>query len=126
MEKMAGKNRTHLLTHLFTTIGLTVILLIAVNYCDSDEAPSPEADPRIRELLKSLGENVIVPAYTQFLQDAQELKTKTEAYRASVQMADGNEAEKSAQARSAWQKAMRSWQRAELMQIGPAAQTGNA
>jgi len=67
-----------------------------------------------RALLASLAEHVIIKTYTDFLAAAQTLVTATAAYAASPD-ADGQE-----QARAAFADAMNIWQRAEVLQIGPA------
>jgi predicted lipoprotein len=67
-----------------------------------------------RALLVSLGEGVIVPAYRDFAAAAATLEQAATAHAAS-----GGSAEKQA-LEAAWRTALSAWQRAELMQLGPA------
>lgn len=67
-----------------------------------------------RAVLVSIGENVLMPALRDFESDAAALMIATEALRVS-----GTPEARDA-ARAAWREAMRSWERAEMLQVGPA------
>jgi predicted lipoprotein len=99
--------------------GLLVLGMCVLWACTKEEAAAPKEDPaaaaRRREALVNLSERVYLPAYQAFLGKAKKLATATKSYAASL-----SEADRSA-AQSAWKSAMAAWERAELMQVGPAA-----
>ncbi|HXG63091.1 MAG TPA: imelysin family protein [Planctomycetota bacterium] len=66
-------------------------------------------------LLANLAANLVLPVYEDFVAKAQALKTAADAYAADVADPDLRAA-----ARQAWKDAMDVWQRAELLQFGPA------
>jgi len=66
-----------------------------------------------RAVLVSIGERVILPTLRDFEADAQALVAATAAAR------DSGSAESRAAAREAWREAMRSWERVEMLQVGP-------
>ena len=72
-----------------------------------------------RELLASLGDNVILPTLRDFAQAASALETATATY------AQSGSSDDRAAAQQAWRDAMSLWQRAEVMQIGPAGVMGD-
>jgi predicted lipoprotein len=74
--------------------------------------------PARRVLLRNLGERVIIPTYKDAEAQARAL-AKSSATLAAAQT-DAN----LKGARAAWTKAMLSWERAEVMQVGPAASKG--
>lgn len=83
------------------------------------DAAAPDAPVRIgadatRAVLVSIGENVLMPALRDFESDAAALVVATEALRVS-----GTPEARDA-ARAAWRESMRSWERVEMMQVGPA------
>ena len=71
-----------------------------------------------RQLLESVSENVIIPALVEFAESATALQTAAETY-----ASDPSETHLTA-AQNAWREAMKSWQRVEVMQIGPAGMMG--
>lgn len=71
-----------------------------------------------RELLASLGEKVIVATYEEFAEKAAALEAAATAYAQSNDPADR------ATLQQAWRDAMAVWQRAEVMQVGPAGVSG--
>ena len=84
--------------------------------------PSTGAGPSTldkRELLASLADNVILPTLRDFAQVAAALETATAGYAQSGSSDDRDAAQQ------AWRDAMSVWQRAELMQIGPAGVMGD-
>ncbi|MSP25907.1 MAG: hypothetical protein EXR75_12255 [Myxococcales bacterium] len=70
-------------------------------------------------LLQNLGEHVVLATYQAFATEAKALASACDAW----QSADTSEARAAARAdaQAAWRDAMKVWQSAELMQIGPAA-----
>jgi predicted lipoprotein len=81
-------------------------------------SPTPGAvvgDAARRAVLKDLGERVIVPALQDFDADAQALAAAVTA----LSEAPGGVGER-ADAQAAWREAMASWQRSEVLQVGPA------
>lgn len=84
-----------------------------------DDGP-PDATPINFDragMISHIGENVVIPTFEQFRDDADALSTAVAAYCAAVGTA--NEATALAEARSTWRAAMSSWQTAELMTFGP-------
>ncbi len=77
------------------------------------DGPRPAADVH-RELLKSLGETIIVPIYKDFHAACEELEVAASAYANSVSEEDR------AATQLAWRTAMSLWQHAEVFQVGPA------
>ena len=105
-----------------TSHGLLLASLVVFLGCDGD-APADAGRPdgleaRKREILASLGERVILPTLRDFASAAAALEVATGANAADP--ADANRAA----AQAAWRQAMLVWERAELMQIGPAGMGG--
>jgi uncharacterized protein len=69
-------------------------------------------------LLDHLGSAVILATYEQFVKDAAALEDAAASYAGSLSAADREAVQ------DAWRKAMSTWERAELMQIGPAGVSG--
>ncbi len=67
------------------------------------------------DVVRSLGENVVLPVYEEFASRADSLVSDLDAYAAAPSV-DTRRA-----AQDAWSRAIDLWQRAELMQLGPAA-----
>lgn len=82
--------------------------------------PTPTGDEARREVLAALGNDVIVPALTEFTAASAALETAATAYAA----APGDAAARTA-TRAAWEAAMASWQRSEVLQLGPAGRSQN-
>ena len=75
-------------------------------------------------LLASVGTNGILPTLRAFVTAADGLAAATVAHRSAVDSAGGRSAAGAATlpiAQQAWRDAMAAWQRAEVMQVGPAA-----
>jgi predicted lipoprotein len=77
-----------------------------------------EGAPARRAALRSIAENVIVPTYREFRERAEALKT------AAATLAADPSADNRAAAQAAWTEATALWQRAELLQVGPAGVAG--
>lgn len=73
-----------------------------------------------REVLQDIGEEIILPALRDFHDKATALNTAAAALADSPASTDAREA-----ARSAWDAAMDSWQRNEVLQVGPAGRSTN-
>jgi predicted lipoprotein len=104
--------------------GLCLLLASVVAFlgCDGD-APADAGPPdgleaRKREILASLGERVILPTLRDFADAAAALEVAT-----AENAADPTDVNRAA-AQAAWRGAMLVWERAELMQIGPAGMGG--
>lgn len=80
-----------------------------------ETGPLPEDVDR-RDVLRSIADNVVIPATVEFADLAAQLRTATEA----LANTGGGATELDA-AQSAWTSAATQWQLLELMQIGPAA-----
>ncbi len=93
-------------------------LLALLVACDGGPPPD-ELAPRKREVLASIGENVILPVYRNFADAAAALEVATQAYAADPSLANR------AAAQAAWIAAMDLWQYAELTQLGPAGPGGS-
>lgn len=90
-------------------------------------APSPPPDPppatgddARRVVLTDIGEDIILPALREFAIDAAALQTAT----TSLAVTPGDTAALDA-AKAAWNTAMDSWQRNEVLQVGPAGRSTN-
>jgi uncharacterized protein len=84
----------------------------------SDETTASNFD--VRPLLANVGSNVVLATLTEFAASAAALEQACDAYATS-----GADDDRDA-ARQAWRDAMRIWQRAEVMQVGPAGVMGVA
>ncbi|WP_420468362.1 imelysin family protein [Panacagrimonas sp.] len=73
-----------------------------------------------REVLKDIGEQIILPALRDFDDRAAALNIAAAAYADTPASADARDA-----ARAAWDAAMDSWQRNEVLQVGPAGRSTN-
>ncbi len=71
------------------------------------------------EILRSEVEHVLAPAFASFESAAKELDTKVAAWAAATAAGDDATAARD-DARAAYREAMAQWQRAEVLQIGPA------
>ncbi len=75
-----------------------------------------------RALFQNLGANVILPTYRDFAAKALSLEQAAAAWEGAL--GTSNEATAREAAQQAWRGAMSVWQRAELMQVGPAGAMG--
>lgn len=97
------------------------LVALAVSCDGATGAPDAGGDAladRKREVLASLGANVILPTYRDFAAEAAALVTATDAL-----AADPSEANRAA-AQEAWVAAMSVWQRAEMFPMGMAGMSG--
>lgn len=99
------------------------LFCLALSCSPGDGAPLGEPDAASDDfdrqaLLAHVAETVLAETYGAFAVRAEEVHTATEAYCAAL----GTESVDSARsaAMDAWRAAMLSWQRAQLMQVGPA------
>lgn len=99
-----------------------LVTVLAFVGCDGagagDDAGANDLSARKREVLASLGESVILPTLSEFARSSGALEVAVAAY-ASEANADTRAA-----AQDAWVEAMAIWERAELMQFGPAGMGG--
>lgn len=71
-------------------------------------------------MLASIGERVILPTYRAVAEEAAALEVSAEAYADALATGAADTATRAADAREAYHRTMSAWQRAELMQLGPA------
>lgn len=117
----------HRCIHLTTSLALLTALAVTLG-CDDNSTNNNTAeanggasmideDPDAMELrqqvLSDISEDVILATYTDFAQDARALETAVAAWKQSGSAADR------ASAQGAWRDAIRTWQRAEVYQVGP-------
>ena len=101
------------------TLGVACLTLLVATGCKEDAGPTDSANADAhREVLAAIADNVIIPTTQQFATVAADLQMVTQAY--ATTLTDDNRA--SAQAR--WTAAMAVWQKAELLQVGPAGLMG--
>lgn len=77
-------------------------------------------DDARRAVLKDIGDEIILPALRDFDAKVAELKTAVDTLAATPDDTDALEA-----AQLAWEEAMTSWQRNEVLQVGPAGRSTN-
>ena len=87
--------------------------------CTVGTTPHDEYDPLRLEVTTSIADNVIGPTYAEFDIAADALVAATAAWANAVGSGGDGEAERMA-AQESWNAAMLVWQRAELVQLGPA------
>ena len=117
IEKIQKKSKLSFVV----TLLLFFVLIFVNHYCTNDTNPVV-IDPKIRSLLTNVSQRVVIPAYSDFKQKADALQTATRAYSGSIGTA--NETTRLGEAQTAWRSAMQSWQKTEVMQIGPAGASG--
>lgn len=107
------------------TAAAVLALTVAATGCRDRSGEQPQDDFDRAALLENLGENVILPTYTAFADDANALSEATKAWHDAVVAADGEPATSARDgARAAWRTAMATWQQAEVFQVGPAGPSG--
>jgi uncharacterized protein len=102
---------------------LAVLACLSCSDGGSPETPAPMAvNFDYSGMLDHLGSQVVLPTYERFVGDTQALTAAVADYCSAL----GTEQEQDAlaAARSAWTAAIATWQKAELMSIGPAATDG--
>ncbi|MDP9142603.1 MAG: imelysin family protein [Pseudomonadota bacterium] len=112
-----------------TKTGATLFLTLAIAACGGGgggSGPTPTPDPVVdddarREVLASLGEQLILPALRELDTEAENLASRVDALAAAP-----NNATQRTEAQAAWRATMAKVQRAEVFQIGPAAQSMEA
>ena len=87
---------------------------------DSNSSSGPTDNFDRQALLAGVADGVIVPTYRDFVTRAEVLRDRTAEWAAVPDFASADAAAARAAAQTAWSDAMRAWQRAELMQVGPA------
>jgi predicted lipoprotein len=87
--------------------------------CGPDDTDNPTAAAALADVLAAVEPEVVTPTLTRFRADAEALVTAAQAWRVAAEAGDGSTSR--ALAQESWRAAMRTWQQAELMQIGPAA-----
>lgn len=100
---------------------ITVLMAVAVLAACSGAKPEPGGDEK-RAVLKAVGENVIVPTLEGFVAEARVLEQAAAAYATARQA--GPAPTELAAARDAFKVAFLRWQRAEVLQVGPAGAAG--
>ncbi len=92
----------------------------------NNSAPEQPVENNFNEslLLASVVDNVLIPTYSKFAEDANALQTDITAYCATLASGDASNAQQMAQ--QSWKTTMSTWQLAEVMQIGPLADNGYA
>lgn len=80
---------------------------------------TPAGDFDRAPLLQSVGEHVVLPTLRQFATESTALHAASGEWVSAL--GAGNAGDKREAAREAWRTAMRAWQQAEVMQVGPAA-----
>ena len=111
------------------TVLATLVLSVALAGCPSDDFQSFDSnqgdsgsdgdmlvsDTARRAVLSDIGASIIVPALRAFSDDADALQVAVDAHADNPGDATARDA-----AQAAWQAAMASWQRNEVLQLGPA------
>ena len=91
----------------------------------TEKEPHPADEVDLSGILTSLGENVIVPIYTDFHTAAVALETAASAYYDAL--GDGTDAAAALTTlEEGWKTTMAAWQQAEMLQIGPAGSSADA
>ena len=99
------------------------LTIVAAAGCSKTKEPTgvaPNFDRR--SMLMQIGEDIILPTYREFATSTSSMATTVQAFASA--RATGPAPRERAAAQQAWRSAMKIWQRAELMQIGPAASAG--
>ena len=121
---MAGKGRFAARIDWATTAALfCVVGLFRLTGCSTDPAPNPQDGFDRAQMLASTTEGAILPTYIEFANQAAGLQSATAAWLAARESGELGETER-ALAQEAWRATMTSWQRAEVMQLGPAGAEG--
>lgn len=115
---------------------LRLFLLLAVVFvsasipgCRSVSTGDDGASEERRRLVGELGRNVIVPTCEKFVSRAEALSAATSEWADALRSGEGDTTGENGSVipeavRDAWREAMVAWQRAEVMQVGPAAPRG--
>ena len=99
---------------------LAALLVIATCGCGDEGGPAMPTDNFDRAaMLANLGDNLLVPAYTEFATTSASLATDLGAYCDAIDGAGETAALEAAQ--TSWRATMDAWQLAEAMLLGPAA-----
>lgn len=100
------------------TVTVTAGLVIAWA-CGLDRTKPDPCDPYRLSVAQSVADNVLAPTFVGFEARANDLATATAAWSDAAEQGGDVQATRDAAA-TAWNEAMLVWQRAELMQVGPA------
>ncbi|MFW5921561.1 MAG: imelysin family protein [Polyangiales bacterium] len=107
--------------------GVALASVLALRCSNGNGNGGGEAGPEFdrNALLASVGENVILPTYAEFEEAATTLDERASAWSDAVEAGEDIDAARM-DAQQAWREAMDVWQRAELLQVGPAGPAGEA
>ena len=120
MATVAGRARSSTRRDRTTVVALfCAAAVFRLTACSTEPAPNPDDGFDRGQVLLDAAEYVFVPTYEQFHTDAVALEAAVADYAAALSGA-ADVAPALEAARSAWRTAMASWQRAEVMQLGPA------
>lgn len=97
-------------------LSLLSLLVLLFTACEPDEPKEPEFDREA--MLENLGENLIVPAYQEFANEAATLQTEVAAFAANPTEANLTTA------REALKSAWLAWQHVGYFEFGPAMEVG--
>lgn len=106
-------------TNPMTTRLILAAAAVALQTACPPPSGTPDAGTEIdrKPVLGSIASNVILPTYVEANTEAKALKATTAAWVAALDTAEAEARRQEAQA--AWKNVMRTWQEAELMQLGP-------
>jgi len=108
MAKMAGDRR-----------GWGALAAFAgVVACVAGSVGDPASEEALAEVLADAGPEVVIPTYTRFLAEAEQLESAVNAWKAAAELGEADDERAAAQL--AWRDAMAVWQEAEILQVGPA------
>jgi len=104
-------------------VGVTMVAHLS---CSGADGQTPSTGDLVGDfsrsaMLASLGRDVILPTYRQVEAEAEALEAHAMAYVAAVEVDAADTATRAADLKAAFHRTMSAWQRAEVMQIGPAA-----
>lgn len=105
-------------------VAAALLALTASTACRRVSTGDDGAAEERRKLVTELGRNVIVPTYEEFVTKAEALNVAASAWAEALRAAPSETGVAPESVRDAWRDAMAVWQRAEVMQVGPAAPQG--
>ncbi len=115
----------HIVKNIAVVISLTGLLSACVGDSSDGEAESSVAESfDFVGMMANYADNLIVPRYTAFTQQAQAAAGEIMSYCNAI--GSVSEAEQRASAQMQWRVMMNTWQQAEIFIVGPAAENGNA
>lgn len=117
----------HLTRHQQLSLGFLLfaaLVSIALSSCRRVSTGDDAAAEERRKLATALGRNVIVPTYEEFVEKAEALNSAAREWADALRSQPSETGVAPETVREAWREAMTVWQRAEVMQVGPAAPKG--